>query len=702
MSKYTQLKNSIPFIILILVPLMVIIPSIGSINYPAGSQFSDLAITHLSNAEFIKDSILVDHQVPLWNPLIMSGYPFAGDPLSGLWYPPGWLVLLFPLPLGINLVTALHIGAGAIGIFLLLKKLSVRWEIAFIFGVCFALVPKIYAHYGAGHITYLYAVCLTPLLLWSESCRHEGKTYLSKTNIILSALIVLADMRWFPFALIAWWCIAAITRMDYSSNRGETKSETFQEFWRILSRISIEAIISLLIAAPLLLPFLEFLVRSTRINMSGGENLIYSLPPGRLLGLLIPPEGGFPEWIIYPGIGIIFLVILSLSTRKWMILLPASIFVFSLVWSLGNNVTIIGFFESLPGLNLIRVPPRIIFLGEIMAVLAAAFTLDWLINQTDSKVKKRINLIIIGSCLFIILFGAGVGILQGRLNNSILRLLILTPCIAGSVIMLVKNKQKMIPTIMFGMVLIVDLYLTDITLFGPSIRQNLPEVNAVGIINKDKSLFRVYSPTYSIGQEVAEENGLQLVQGVNPMQLDSYVKYLEKATNIPYEKYSVVIPPLVDPNTESDRRSRTIGEMNTKFLNELNVKYLIFNSPLIEAEGWKLISSTEDQWLYENQTKTSRAVILQSTAEPITNGVNITMYSPNEVIISVDQSDEGVLKLRDISYPGWRVWVDGIEKPIDECGIFRCVQLPLNSKQVIFKYQPIPYILDYSFLCYSS
>ena len=185
---------------------MVIIPSIGSINYPPGSQFSDLAITHLPNAEFIKHSILVDHQIPLWNPLIMSGYPFAGDPLSGLWYPPGWLALFFPLPLGINLVTALHIGAGAIGLFQLLKKLSVRWEIAFIFGVCFALLPKIYAHYGAGHITYLYAVCLTPLLMWSESSRPEGKTYFSKTNIILSALIVLADMRWFPFALIAWWC----------------------------------------------------------------------------------------------------------------------------------------------------------------------------------------------------------------------------------------------------------------------------------------------------------------------------------------------------------------------------------------------------------------------------------------------------------------------------------------------------------------
>jgi hypothetical protein len=119
------------------------------------------------------------------------------------------------------------------------------------------------------------------------------------------------------------------------------------------------------------------------------------------------------------------------------------------------------------------------------------------------------------------------------------------------------------------------------------------------------------------------------------------------------------------------------------------VKYGIFNSPIIEADGWKLISSTERQWLYENQTKTSRAVILASTDEPMTNGVNITKYSPNELIISIDQPEEIILKLRDISYPGWRVWADGFEKLMTECGIFRCVQVPMNTNQVIFKYQPL-------------
>ncbi len=692
MSKYSWLKNSIPYFLLLLVPLVLIIPSIGSINYPPGGEFSDMAISHLPNAEFIKRSILVDHQIPLWNPLIMSGYPFAGDPLSGLWYPPGWLALLFPLPFGINLITALHIGVGSIGLFKLLRKLSVRWEIAFIFGLSFALLPKIYAHYGAGHITYLYAVCLTPWLMWSEANRPEGRSHFSKLNIILSALIVLADMRWYPFALIAWGCIAVLSQTDYSSTDGVTKSKksgTYRRYWSVFYKIGVEGFISLLIAAPLLFPFVEFLLRSTRIYMTGGENLVYSLPPARLIGLLVPPEGGFAEWIVYPGIGVILLVVVSFLTKNRKIILPTLIFIVSLVWSLGNNVAIIGFIESLPGLNLIRVPPRIMFLGDIMAILASALTLDWILHLPDEKVKKRINLIIIGTGLFLILLGAGLGILQGGMNNSMIRLLIVTALIIGILILLVRKANLMIPIITFGIILTADLFLSDITLFGPSNTQNVMESKAIEIIKNDNSLFRVYSPAYSIGQEVAERYGIQLVQGVNPMQLASYVNYLEKATNIPYDKYSVVIPPLLEPNSELITKSWTIGEMNTKYLNELNVKYVIFDSPMISGEGWKLISNFEGQWLYENQTKVERAILLPQNAETRGTGIIINKYSPNEIFISIQQSGEFVLKLLEINYPGWRVWVDGIEKPISECGIFRCVQLPINTNQVIFQYQPL-------------
>ncbi len=553
-SRYIRLINNLPILLLLIVPFVVLLPTIGSINYPAGGNYSDLAITHLPNAEFLKRTILVDHQIPLWNPMIMSGYPFAGDPLSGLWYPPGWLALLFPLPLGINLVTGFHIAGGAIGIFLLLKELDIRKEIALLFGVCFALLPKIFAHYGAGHITYIYAVCLTPLLMYAEVSRKGSKSLFNLKTILLSALILLADIRWFPFALIAWVCAVFLARDDSPSGnvaKDQNRADFFQVKGKRIFSIVAESIIGLLIAAPFVFPFVEFLLHSTRISMVGGENLIYSLPPVRLLGLIIPPEGGFSEWIIYPGLVFNFLIIVSLISKKWKIILPTGLFIFSLVWSLGNNVPLMGFLETLPGINMVRVPPRIVFLGNIMAIIAGAMTVEWISKQTEEKVNKKIYLAFTGTFVFIILMGIVISSFQNHISNSFIRLAILCPISFIGLIFLTRNKQKVLPIYMLGVVVILDLFLTDITLFAPTSNLEQTNAKAVEIIKNDKTLFRVYAPTYSISQEVAGKEEIRLAEGVNPMQLADYVRYMEKASGIPYEAYSVVVPPLIDTGSDN-------------------------------------------------------------------------------------------------------------------------------------------------------
>ncbi|MEA1977493.1 MAG: hypothetical protein U9N80_06295, partial [Chloroflexota bacterium] len=45
-----------------------------------GAGFSDLLISHWPNAVWIKQSIAEWGQIPLWNPNILSGIPFAADP----------------------------------------------------------------------------------------------------------------------------------------------------------------------------------------------------------------------------------------------------------------------------------------------------------------------------------------------------------------------------------------------------------------------------------------------------------------------------------------------------------------------------------------------------------------------------------------------------------------------------------------------
>ena len=56
--------------------------------------------------------------------------------------------------------------------------------------------------------------------------------------------------------------------------------------------------------------------------------------------------------------------------------------------------------------------------------------------------------------------------------------------------------------------------------------------------------YRVYSPTYSLQQQVAEEYHLRLFGGVDPFQLSGIVAAVEQGGGITSTGYSVVVPPL--------------------------------------------------------------------------------------------------------------------------------------------------------------
>jgi hypothetical protein len=61
--------------------------------------------------------------------------------------------------------------------------------------------------------------------------------------------------------------------------------------------------------------------------------------------------------------------------------------------------------------------------------------------------------------------------------------------------------------------------------------------------------YRIYSPTYSLQQQVAEEYHLRLFGGVDPFQLSGIVAAIEQGGGIQSSGYSVVMPPLqgIDP-----------------------------------------------------------------------------------------------------------------------------------------------------------
>jgi Bacterial membrane protein YfhO len=70
--------------------------------------------------------------------------------------------------------------------------------------------------------------------------------------------------------------------------------------------------------------------------------------------------------------------------------------------------------------------------------------------------------------------------------------------------------------------------------------------------------------------------------------------------------------------------------------------------------------------------------------------VELTKYRDTAVELTVDTDKAGILVLHDIYYPGWRVRVDGQEKPVLKANIlFRGVEVPAGHHSVRFSFEPL-------------
>ncbi|MBF8257248.1 MAG: putative membrane protein, partial [Anaerolineales bacterium] len=166
--------------------------------FTPGASYSDALIAHLSSAFFLHRAVETWGQIPLWNPTILSGMPFAADPLSGLWYPPLWLLALFPGAPVINLLFWLHLVLGGWGMFLLLRSENLTRLAALTGGLAFAGMPKIVGHVGLGHLTLVSAVCWTPWVLLSVGRAVDGAGYPQSIRAFLisggvAGIVFLAD-----------------------------------------------------------------------------------------------------------------------------------------------------------------------------------------------------------------------------------------------------------------------------------------------------------------------------------------------------------------------------------------------------------------------------------------------------------------------------------------------------------------------------
>jgi hypothetical protein len=203
-------------------------------------------------------------------------------------------------------------------------------------------------------------------------------------------------------------------------------------------------------------------------------------------------------------------------------------------------------------------------------------------------------------------------------------------------------------------------------------------------------MYRVYSPTYSLPQHVAVDQGLHLADGVDPFQLKHYADFLAVAGGYEADGYSPTLPPHLD---DADAQPDAVR------LGLLNVGY-VASAFAIEAEGLALRTHVSETYIYENEQVLPRAFVVSHEepqigedirlAHPIeARPTQILAYTPNRITVEADTDTPGLLVFSEVWYPGWHARVDGNDAPIWRVeGILRGVHLGAGAHTVELHYAP--------------
>ena len=239
---------------------------------------------------------------------------------------------------------------------------------------------------------------------------------------------------------------------------------------------------------------------------------------------------------------------------------------------------------------------------------------------------------------------------------------------------------------------ILSLALIDWTLMNTSVlnfhpsSQVLGEQNALAAYLADQpGDFRVYSPSYSLPQQTAAHYGLELADGVDPLQLAAYAAFMEPATGVPRSGYSVTMPPFATGDPQNDNAAYRPAPA---FLGLLNVRFVAAQFDFA-VENLELRQQFGETRLYENLLARPRAWVQpeEAAVENVFEPATILERRPNQIRVVAE--GPGLLVLSEIAYPGWQVSVDGIpsqlQTPFD---LLRGVQLSPGQHEIRFSFHP--------------
>lgn len=619
---------------------------------------------------------LQERAIPFWCSNYFCGSPFLSDIQSGVFYPLSLIYYLLPFPWSYNMYVLCHFFLAYLFFYLFIRGLGLSPGAALFGGVSYCFGGFVIASVSV--LNNLSTAIWLPAILWAfqKASVEKWASGYFLTALFLCMGILGGEPQLFLMttALLFLFGTLGVSSKD---PHGRSPVKT------VLILIGLTVLACFMSAFQLGPTYMDYQYSARLGGLTYQEATKFSLEWGMLKHLLLPlhfdadfatsphtlsgffPGGGEMPWLltIYPGFLIVPLALIGVYRHfsRAFVIWPV-IFILALALAMGKHTPLYMIFYKI--LPFFRFPEKFMFLAGFSLLVISAYGFDRVMS-----------------------------ILRGRGIPSLL------------------------PGVLLILVIVLDLYVAHGNL-NPLVRSSFYKYHhpALKTVLEDRETFRIYVDSEALPRASVQDTVLnhhiawQMLLMPNLGLLDGlYHAGGKSGLELRYQYLITEI--LMKPWPERIR-----------FLRLANVKYILTSQDLEKQRGIRgmvekvspLVFRVKDPlpraWMVGRVHPLARGTVetlLQASFDPASSaygrpplaekydqpffqGVDTIRYGHGgRVEIEVTAQKPSILVLTEASYPGWRVYVDGRERPCLWLNLlFQGVELEKGKHHIRFVFRP--------------
>jgi hypothetical protein len=711
---------------------------------PAGG--GDLAPFLYPNYHFAAQQ-LRQGQIPLWNPHLYSGAPFAADIQSGLFYPVNLLIFFLAPEITyewLEYLAVFHFWLAGLTMYLCLRLLkplatdrrplkSLSPLPAFAGALAFEFSDLFIVHFGNLNMIAVAAWLPLIFLLFQRSLAQNSLGLAAAAGAVL-ALVTLAGHIQITLFILLTLGLYTLWHIGFTIYDLRRPFAIRHSLFAILLTLAV----TIGLAALLLFPAYELSRYTPRAELPYPAAAEFSLHPAQLVGLLLPnyfgrdPALHWGPWqrVETGYIGLMTLLLALIGIRLY----PGQLKGFfvalglaALLLAMGDYTVLHGWlYAFLPGFDQLRAPARFILLLDFSLATLAAMGLHCLVQPLDQAARDKLS-----ALLKILTWGLG-GLLMVALPLSYLALLITqdrNPAIFNRAAGAVTGVITFALLAVAALVVLHLIYRGRLTGWGAGLAaialigldlftlghnvdvgytnpvKGFDHPAALAFLQADPNPYRIEVTTdvWHLWQpNTALRHGLDDVWGLyNPLTLADTTLYWSGAPPRHTGRYNFLGVKYI---IASKAGAPADGNIVPVFNEDPNINVYLNQDALPRAffVGQALVAPNHDaawQAIRADNFDPATTVILEETeagpprlpaaAPPPHSRLSFLQYDPDAVTIAIETDQSGYLVLPDAYYPGWQATIDGQPVPIWRANYaFRAVYVPEGQHKVQFEFNP--------------